>query len=61
MKKLSLFILLLITTSCNNIKSSEMIPLHFDKEKKVWRDGYGICHTCTEENGFTKDGKVILN
>ena len=30
--------------------------IYFDKETKEWKDNYGICHTCTPENGFNADG-----
>lgn len=31
----------------------------FDEKSKRWVDKYWICHTCTEENWFSKDWKII--
>jgi hypothetical protein len=30
----------------------------FDKRSGRWVDKFGICHTCTPENGFKKDGAM---
>jgi hypothetical protein len=30
----------------------------FDKKSGKWVDKYGICHTCTPQNGFKKDGTM---
>lgn len=31
--------------------------LYFDPVDKLWRDNFGVCHTCTPENGFGEDGQ----
>lgn len=33
--------------------------IHFDKLTKEWKDEYGVCHTCTPENGFSLDGYIL--
>jgi hypothetical protein len=30
--------------------------IYFDEETRQWMDDYGVCHTCTPENGFSSDG-----
>lgn len=31
----------------------------FNVKTKEWKDSFGICHTCTEENGFTQNGEIL--
>lgn len=33
--------------------------IYFDQQEKRWRDDTGICHSCTPENGFGEDGKLL--
>lgn len=33
----------------------------FDEVSKQWVDKYGICHTCTPENGFSSEGALETN
>lgn len=31
----------------------------FDSTTGTWKDKYGVCHTCTPENGFGLDGQLL--
>lgn len=33
--------------------------IFFDQAEQVWKDKYGVCHTCTPENGFGSNGEII--
>lgn len=66
-EKLTILILVILTlSSCSikfnkteNIWMSEVKKIkwiYFDKTDENWKDEYWICHTCTPENWFTKDG-----
>jgi membrane-bound inhibitor of C-type lysozyme len=40
----------------NSDKTLDENRIYFDKETREWKDNYGICNTCTPENGFSLDG-----
>jgi len=42
--------------SVPGLDCSEHNSIVFDRSKGKWVDCYGICSTCTPENGFSKDG-----
>ncbi len=48
-----------LKTENNWMKVDEQFE--FNPKTKEWRDKVGICHTCTPENGFTKDGKIMID
>ena len=33
--------------------------IYFDERDQKWKDEYGICHTCTFENGFNPHGWLL--
>ncbi len=48
----------LVNITSINGKENDIV---FDAENKVWKDKYGICHTCTVENGFNADGTMSVD
>mgnify|MGYP000980958500 CR=1 FL=1 len=42
--------------SAEGLDCNEGNNIVFDKIKNQWVDCYGVCHTCTPENGFNSDG-----
>lgn len=55
----------LVTTSLEKVEdASNMFTdknnmIYFDAKEKAWKDNYGICHTCTPENGFGENGEML--
>lgn len=46
--------------SADELDCSQGNDIVFDQEKKQWVDCYGVCHTCTPENGFNEDGTISV-